>query len=443
MKSYTVVIPTTNNLVGVSDITYEDPIVSSVICENNNLEALPISPQYNSFVKSPTGIIEKITGHSSYRIDITGRIEQGDSWQLGVAIAHIFHKNNLINFSKNQNLISNNEDTIIWASGIINSNLDIKKIDYLEKKIENSVVFFKECLKKNILIKIILSHENINDFNEIVSKRKFLKEAIAKNQISLMHIKNLNNFFYNLDLKNFLKVKRPLSSILMEIKKYLRSILIITLAICIFFSSFNIWQAIKPLLLLKENNTYRALLTNLSSYRQGNLSERVSAYFFDYFQSLEAKKLNKQIILNFLPYSNQEELKKNCLKFKNSFNIVCNLNVEVTNVGKEKIFLWILKMTESNAQISNLQKLEKINPEIINGMIQSKETISIDIKKAEDPTTLFFVYGKRFDNKVRDWLVNLSKRNSLLKSTVRRVKSLGYGYMLKKINSVRIVKDIL
>lgn len=443
MKSYTVVIPTTNNLVGVSDITYEDPIVSSVICENNNLEALPISPQYNSFVKSPTGIIEKITGHSSYRIDITGRIEQGDSWQLGVAIAHIFHKKNLINFSKNQNLISNNEDTIIWASGIINSNLDIKKIDYLEKKIENSVVFFKECLKKNILIKIILSHENVNDFNEIVSKRKFLKEAIAKNQISLMHIKNLNNFFYNLDLKNFLKVKRPLSSILMEIKKYLRSILIITLAICIFFSSFNIWQAIKPLLLLKENNTYRALLTNLSSYRQGNLSERVSAYFFDYFQSLEAKKLNKQIILNFLPYSNQEELKKNCLKFKNSFNIVCNLNVEVTNVGKEKIFLWILKMTESNAQISNLQKLEKINPEIINGMIQSKETISIDIKKAEDPTTLFFVYGKRFDNKVRDWLVNLSKRNSLLKSTVRRVKSLGYGYMLKKINSVRIVKDIL
>ena len=443
MKSYTVVIPTTNNLVGISDITYEDPLVSSVICENNNLEALPISPQYNSFVKSPTGIIEKITGHSSYRIDITGRIEQGDSWQLGVAIAHIFHKKNLINFSKNQNLISNDEDTIIWASGIINSNLDIKKIDYLEKKIENSVVFFKECLKKNILIKIILSHENINDFNEIVSKRKFLKEAIAKNEISLMHIKNLNNLFNNLGLKNFLKTKKPLSFILTEIKKYLRSIIIITLALFVFFSSFNIWQAIKPLLLLKENDTYRALLTNLSSYRQGNLSERVSAYFFDYFQSLEAKKLNKQIILNFLPYSNQEELKKKCLKFENSFNIVCNLNVEVTNVGKDKIFLWILKMTESDTQMSNPKKIEKINPEIINGMIQSKETISIDIKKSEDSTTLFFVYGKRFDNKVRGWLVNLSKRNSLLKSTVRRVKSLGYGYMLKKINSVRIVKDFL
>ena len=71
MKKYTVVIPTTDYLVGISDIVIEDPLVSSVICENNNLEALPISNKYSSFVESPTGIIEKITGKSSYRIDIT------------------------------------------------------------------------------------------------------------------------------------------------------------------------------------------------------------------------------------------------------------------------------------------------------------------------------------------------------------------------------------
>ena len=77
MNKYTVVIPTTNNLVGITDIIVEDPLISSVICENNSLEALPISNQYNSFVKSPTGIIEKITGNSSFRVDITSRIEQG------------------------------------------------------------------------------------------------------------------------------------------------------------------------------------------------------------------------------------------------------------------------------------------------------------------------------------------------------------------------------
>ena len=55
MKKYTVIIPTTNNVVGINDIVREDPLVSSVICENNNLEALPISPLYNSFVKRTYG----------------------------------------------------------------------------------------------------------------------------------------------------------------------------------------------------------------------------------------------------------------------------------------------------------------------------------------------------------------------------------------------------
>jgi hypothetical protein len=84
-----------------------------------------------------------------------------------------------------------------------------------------------------------------------------------------------------------------------------------------------------------------------------------------------------------------------------------------------------------------------VNPEIINGMISSKETISIDIKESKKPTILFFVYGKNFDIKIRNWLVNLSKRNSLLKSTVKRIKSLGYGYTIKKINNVRVIEDVL
>ena len=138
MKKYTVIIPTTNNVVGINDIVEEDPLVSSVICENNNLEALPISSLYNSFVKSPTGIIEKLIGHPSFRIDITKPIHNGKSWQLAIAIAHIFLKNNILNFSNENQLLTNKTEEIIWASGTINSNLEIKKINYLDKKIYNS-----------------------------------------------------------------------------------------------------------------------------------------------------------------------------------------------------------------------------------------------------------------------------------------------------------------
>ena len=190
MKCYTVVIPTTNNLVGISDIIVEDPLVSSVICENNSLESLPISNKYASFVKSPTGIIEKITGNSSYRIDITNRIEQGDSWQLALAIAHIFHDNNFLSFSTNENLVYNNKHTIIWASGTINSNLDVKAISYLDQKINNSINFFKQCIEKNITVEIVLSYENKIHFNNILETNKFLKEAITNKQIKLIFIKN-------------------------------------------------------------------------------------------------------------------------------------------------------------------------------------------------------------------------------------------------------------
>ena len=44
-----------------------------------------------AFVRRPTGLIEQITGHSSYRVDLSGPITQGQSWQLGLAVIHLFH----------------------------------------------------------------------------------------------------------------------------------------------------------------------------------------------------------------------------------------------------------------------------------------------------------------------------------------------------------------
>ena len=443
MKYYTVVIPTTNNLVGISDIVVEDPLVSSVICENNSLESLPISNKYASFVKSPTGIIEKITGHSSYRIDITNRIEQGNSWQLAIAIAHIFHDNNFLSFSTNENLINNNKHTIIWASGTINSNLDVKAISYLDQKIKNSINFFKQCIEYNITVEIVLSFENKIDLNNILENNKFLKEAITKKQIKLISIKNLKDFFDNTFLKNVFNLKKKPPSLLLKIKKYVISIIFSFIILLIIFLTYNIWQVITSLNNLKSNNNYRVLLTSLSSYRQGDFSQRVSAYLFDYFQSVEASKLNKQITLNFLPYSDQKKFQETCVKIKKTYNIMCKLNIEATNVGNTKIFLWMLSITDDGSLKSKKKININGNPEIINGMISSKETISIDIKDRTKPTILFFVYGKSFDIKIRNWLVNLSKRNSLLKSTVKRIKSLGYGYIIKKINNVRVIEDVL
>ena len=66
---------------------------------------------------------------------------------MAIAIAHIFLKHNILNFSNENQLLTNKTEEIIWASGIINSNLEIKKLITLDQKIYNSMNFLKNCIK--------------------------------------------------------------------------------------------------------------------------------------------------------------------------------------------------------------------------------------------------------------------------------------------------------
>ena len=440
MKKYTVIIPTTNNVVGINDIVKEDPLVSSVICENNNLEALPISPFYNSFVKSPTGIIEKLVGHSSFRTDITKPIHNGKSWQLAIAIAHIFLKNNILNFSNENQLLTKKTEEIIWASGTINSNLEIKKINYLDQKIYNSMSFFKNCIKNEVQINIILSIQNRDDFNSLVSNNEFLKNAIRNKLIKVLFSKNLYGLFDHLNLKNILKKPIKRLSFFQKSKKTLSilSIIFVSILFALIFNS--IWQKTSPLLNLNDNKNYSLLLTTLKTYRYGNLTERVIAYFYDYIQTKQSNEINKKIRLNFIPYNNLESNKLKCVQSNQSIDYVCDLNLEVSNIGKETVFLWALKFSNLNLKEKASQKTNK-KSDIVNGMIKSNEAYLIDIKNSQEPITLFIVYSKEFDIKIIDWLKRVDREKSLLETTIKRIKALGYGYTITSIKNVKLIEN--
>ena len=440
MKKYTVIIPTTNNVVGINDIVKEDPLVSSVICENNNLEALPISPFYNSFVKSPTGIIEKLVGHSSFRTDITKPIHNGKSWQLAIAIAHIFLKNNILNFSNENQLLTKKTEEIIWASGTINSNLEIKKINYIDQKIYNSMSFFKNCIKNEVQINIILSIQNRDDFNSLVSNNEFLKNAIKNKLIKVMFFKNLYGLFDHLNLKNILKKPIKRLSFFQKSKKTLSilSIIFVSILFALIFNSIG--QKTLPLLSLNDNKNYTLLLTTLKTYRYGNLTERVIAYFYDYIQTIQSNEINKKIRLNFIPYNNLESNKFKCVQSNQSIDYVCDLNLEVSNIGKETVFLWALKFSNPNLKEKASQKTIK-KSDIVNGMIKSNEAYLIDIKNSQEPITLFIVYSKEFDIKIIDWLKRVDREKSLLETTIKRIKALGYGYTITSIKNVKLIEN--
>ena len=442
MKNYTVVIPTTDYLVGISDIVIEDPLVSSVICENNNLEALPISNKYSSFVKSPTGIIEKITGKASYRIDITKKIEQGISWQLSIAIAHILNHLNFLDFSRDKELSPVKNTTIIWASGIINSNYDVKYISHLREKIEKSISYFKSYMEMNIPIHIVLSSENEKEFEKIINEYYFLKQAIKEHKIKCFFIKNLKHYFNDLNIKKIFNKNKLLVPSLLKLKKYSKLIIMSFLISVISFSSYNLYQNINPLIKLKKNNNYRDLLTSLNAYRQGNFIERISALLFDYNQNIVSKNLEDKIILNFIPHINDISFKIECDIIDGKYNPICGLNIEATNIGEKEVYLWMLNFRNEVYSNLKLEKQPKIDPIIINGIILPQETILINVNENNKPLMLFFVYGHKFDQNVRKWLNNLNQRKSLLENTKRRLKSLGFAYVIKKIDNYRIIQNI-
>ncbi len=81
-------ILTTAGPVRIQSIGEEDPAVRSAICLDGKAVALPISAAYDAFVRAPTGVIERFTGHAAYRMDVSGPVEEGRSWQLPAFIAH-------------------------------------------------------------------------------------------------------------------------------------------------------------------------------------------------------------------------------------------------------------------------------------------------------------------------------------------------------------------
>ncbi len=82
-------IATTEGPVTIQRITAEDADVPSVACLDGTTTVLGISNGYARFVNKGTGLIADLTGHAAYRLDLDGRVDGGQSWQLPVLLAHL------------------------------------------------------------------------------------------------------------------------------------------------------------------------------------------------------------------------------------------------------------------------------------------------------------------------------------------------------------------
>ena len=89
-----VAIATTQGPVFIQEITQEEPGVSPIVCLNGTSKQLAVSTAYGDFVKKGSGLIERDFGSASWRMDLSGAIDAGESWQLTFSVSDISDASN-------------------------------------------------------------------------------------------------------------------------------------------------------------------------------------------------------------------------------------------------------------------------------------------------------------------------------------------------------------
>jgi hypothetical protein len=130
-----VIVPTTSGPVDVLLLTEEDPQIGrSVACIGGTTETAEIAAAYHAFVVRPTGVVESLFGHPCYRLDVSGRIDAGSSWQLGVLAAHALHAAG--------RLAEENDPAgmVLWATGSVRPvDLTVGAVSHVCEKLASSM----------------------------------------------------------------------------------------------------------------------------------------------------------------------------------------------------------------------------------------------------------------------------------------------------------------
>lgn len=124
-----VYIATTEGPALIQRVAAEESDIPPVVCLNGTTETLPISDAYGRFVRRGSGIVAKLTGHDSYRIDLDRGIDGGSSWQLGVLLAHLLMVQGRLAGPRDP------ADTVIFATGEVDRDLLIRPVGHIDRKV--------------------------------------------------------------------------------------------------------------------------------------------------------------------------------------------------------------------------------------------------------------------------------------------------------------------
>ncbi|RED53532.1 hypothetical protein DFP90_101323 [Aestuariispira insulae] len=150
-------IATTNGPSEIQSLVEEDPDISSVVCLNGTTQSLPITPGYDAFVRKPTGVIERMTGHRVYRLDVSDPITNGESWQLGVYLAHAL--------AAEGRLAQRGEPAngVLFVTGAVNArDLGVEKVGHMVEKLDHTGQLMMETAGEGLPLTIFLPKADLD-----------------------------------------------------------------------------------------------------------------------------------------------------------------------------------------------------------------------------------------------------------------------------------------
>jgi len=163
-----IIIATTQGPVTVQRITEEDPVVNSVVCLSGKAVALAISPAYDAFVRNPTGVIQRHYGHPAFRVDVSEKIDEGYSWQLGLFAAHaLYHSGQLA--QQDQACAR----TVI-ATGELDRDLNLLAVSGNEEKTAALRSAIEALVEKSVAVTLVVPKQNaahwISHFSDLTDR---------------------------------------------------------------------------------------------------------------------------------------------------------------------------------------------------------------------------------------------------------------------------------
>ena len=179
-----VIIGTTKGPVDVLLLTPEETD-QSVMCIGGETDQTGVSGQYHAFSDRRTGLIGKLFQQSAFRMDVSGSIDTGSSWQLGALVAHA-----LLAAGRLEQPLARGAppETAIWASGAVRvADGAIQPVEFLAEKLTASVGLLSEHTAQGRRAIALIPSENAGEIGD------GLTQALLRHGIEIKPVSHIGD----------------------------------------------------------------------------------------------------------------------------------------------------------------------------------------------------------------------------------------------------------